>query len=116
MINPELLEQFKTEANKPEYLKHKDQVKDYIEKRYIPSSKSPISVYSIRVGFQMVIADIPQSALSYWLQEWGYKVDPLNGRSDGHGVYLQLKPLHYDENEEHYKKEWKPRRKGTIVY
>lgn len=116
MISPDLIEQFKIEANKPEYLKHKEQVRKYIEDRYIPSSKSPVSVYSIRVGFQMVIADIPQSALTYWLHEWGYKVDPLNGRSDGHGVYLRIKPLYYEDKEEHYQKEWHPKRKGTIVY
>lgn len=116
MIQPDLLEQFRTEANKPEYLKYKEQVKRYIEDRYIVSSKSPISVYSVRVGFQMIIGNIPQSALSCWLQEWGYKVDPLNGNSNGHGVYLRIKPLNYDEKEEHYQKEWHPKRKGTIVY
>lgn len=116
MINPEFIEQFKIEANKPEYLKHKERVRKYIEERYTVSTKSPTSIYSIRVGFQMSIADIPQSALAYWLHEWGYTVEQLNGRNENHGVFLTLKTLDRDREEQHYRKEWKPRKKGTIVY
>lgn len=117
MIKPDYLDQFRFEANKPEYLKLKDKVKDYIESRYTISSKSPISVYSIRVGFQMVIGNIPQAALAYWLEEWGYRVEPCrNDGRENHSVFLKPKSILPDTDEEHYRKEWAGKRKGTVVY
>ena len=118
MIDPQYFDQFKKDATSEKYLKLKPKVKQYIDSRYAHSTKSPVSVYSVRVGFQMVIGDIPQSALSYWLQEWGYKVEPSKGvGSDGnHNVYVKNKPLLHDSDEEHHPKEWKSKRKGSIVY
>lgn len=116
MISPDYYDWFKRDGTDPKYSKYKDRVKEYIKQRYEISTKSPCSVYSIRVGFQMIIADIPQSALAYWLEEWGYAVEPLNGTNENHGVYLRLKSLDKPKDEHHYHKEWKAKRRGTVVY
>ena len=116
MIDPTYLDKFKSESSKYEHLH--SEVKSYIEDRYVVSRKRAVSVYSVRVGFQMTIGNVPQSVLAYWLQEWGYRVDPSNGiNTDGlHSVFIRLKSLVADTKESHYQKEWKTKRKGSIVY
>ena len=116
MIDPNYLNKFKSESSNYEHLQAR--VKAYVEDRYEVSRKRAVSVYSVRVGFQMTIGNIPQSVLAYWLQEWGYRVDPSNGvNTDGlHNVFIRLKPLVADTKETHYQKEWKPKRRGSFVY
>lgn len=94
MIHPDSLERFQQEAE--QYKQYKEKVKKYVFDRYESSSKRPISVYSICVGFQMVIANIPQGALTVWLEEWGYKVEyGAQGSTDNlnHLVNLKQKSL-----------------------
>jgi hypothetical protein len=116
MIDPNYIEVFKEESIKYNHLEEK--VKNYIESRYCVSLKRAISVYSVRVGFQMVIGNIPQSVLAYWLHKWGYKVEPSKGENtDGsHSVYICIKPLVSESNEKHYLKEWARKRKGSVVF
>lgn len=114
MILEDYLDTFKSDAAKYAHLK--DKVHKYISDRYIKSSKSPVSVFSICVGFQMVIGLVPQSAVTYWLEEWGYKVQPSKGGEHGnHNVYIKIKPLHLD-TESLISKDWKKRRKGVVIY
>jgi hypothetical protein len=90
MISPDFESRFKYDAACNVSLKHK--VKEYISGRYEPSKLTPISVYSICVGFQMVIGSVPQSAVAYWLGEWGYHVTPSKCADDwNYSVFIKLK-------------------------
>jgi hypothetical protein len=115
MIHPDFFASFKQDAIKYEHLK--SNVKKYIEDRYTTSTKSPVSCYSVRVGFQMIVGNVPHGVVALWCQEWGYKVEPIKGKDTGdHVVFIRLKPLLPETDEKHYKKEWKPKRKDFVVY
>jgi hypothetical protein len=90
MISPIFTEQFKHDASCNAHLMGK--IRDYISSRYETCNDKPVSVYSVCVGFQMKLGAIPQSALAYWMNEWGYHVIPSKGQHDrNHSVFVRLK-------------------------
>jgi hypothetical protein len=127
MIRPDLVEEFNQTALL--YEKYKDQIKKYVKDRYENTTGRPISVVSVCVGFQMVIANIPQSAVTAWLDEWGYKVEP-GAKGKNHLVYLQPIQLNTLERQQinskrnligdipepSQPKERPQFKKGTIIY
>lgn len=91
-IAPGCLDIFCEEASQFESIK--PQVKEWINTRYESAKTKQVSIYRLKHFFEREIGYITHGALTLWLQEWGYRVVPMNRNLEGtynHCVYLKAR-------------------------
>lgn len=62
---------------------YKEQVEKWIDHNYEPSVKATASCYTLKHFFQREIGYVTHGALTLWLDEWGFRVEPDRKNSEG---------------------------------
>jgi hypothetical protein len=91
LIYPQHRAYFEREAAK--YAEYEQSAKEYIRKRYKATTEAPISIYSVCLGFQMVVGNVSSEACTLWMEQEGYGLKKTSGKNNNYLVFIELQKL-----------------------